>query len=153
MQRREFLNLSVLAAVAAVVPTVNAEDYRMTKPAVWTAHTVDDAIMAMYGSKATTEGGVTITIPDVAANGGAVPINVKSDIDAKSVAIFQDANPEAAVSSFTVHENSIIDYDLKIKLKSDGGTPVTVTTIVEGRDGILYKGVKTIKVATGGCDP
>ena len=151
MERRKFLSLSGLAAVAAVVPAANAEDFRTTKPTVWTAHTVDDAVMAMYGKKATTESGVTVTMPDVAANGGAVPVNIKSDIDAKSVALFQNANPEAAVAAFTIHENSIINYDLKFKLKSDG-TPITVTAIVEGKDGKLYSGVKTLTVALGGCE-
>jgi len=152
MQRRKFLSLSGLAAVAALAPaSVNAEDFRKTKPTVWTAHTVDDAITAMYGTTAATESGVTLTMPDVASNGGAVPVNVKSDIDAKSVAIFQNANPEAAIAAFTVHENSIINYDLKIKLKSDG-TPITVTAIVEGKDGKLYVGKKTLTVALGGCE-
>lgn len=151
MERRKFLSLSGLAAVAAVVPAANAEDFRKTKPTVWTAHTVDDAVMAMYGTKATTESGVTVTMPDVAANGGAVPVNVKSGIDAKSVALFQNANPEAAVAAWTIHEGSVIDYDLKIKLKSDG-TPITVTAIVEGKDGKLYSGVKTLTVALGGCE-
>ncbi|MFC2074477.1 thiosulfate oxidation carrier protein SoxY [Campylobacterota bacterium] len=151
MERRKFLSLGTLAAVAVVVPTANAEDFRKTKPTVWTAHTVDDAVMAMYGTKATTESGVTVTMPDVAANGGAVPVNVKSSIDAKSVALFQNANPESAVAAWTIHEGSIIDYDLKIKLKSDG-TPITVTAIVEGKDGKLYSGVKTLTVALGGCE-
>jgi len=151
MQRRKFLSLGVLTAVAAIVPVANAEDFRATKPTVWTAHTVDDAVMAMYGTKATTQSGVTITMPDVAANGGAVPVNIKSDIDAKSVALFQNANPESAVAAFTIHEGSIINYDLKIKLKSDG-TPITVTAIVEGKDGKLYSGVKTLTVALGGCE-
>ena len=151
MQRREFLSLSAIVAVAALVPTANAEDFRATKPTVWTANTVDDAVMAMYGTAAVIQSGVTVTMPDVAANGGAVPFNVKSDIAAKSVTIFQNANPESTVAAFVVHKNSIIDYDLKIKLKSDG-TPVTVTAIVEGRDGKLYSGVKTLTVATGGCD-
>lgn len=152
MQRRKFLSLSGLAAVAAMVPAaVNAEDFRKTKPTIWTAHTVDDAITAMYGTAAATESGVTVTMPDVAANGGAVPVNITSNIDAKSVALFQDANPEAAVAAFTVHENSIIDFDLKIKLKSDG-TPITVTAIVEGKDGKLYVGKKTLTVALGGCE-
>mgnify|MGYP000400763381 FL=1 len=151
MERRKFLSLSGLAAVAAVVPAANAEDFRKTKPTVWTAHTVDDAVMAMYGTKTTTESGVTVTMPDVAANGGAVPVNIKSDIDAKSVALFQNANPESAVAAFTIHENSIINYDLKIKLKSDG-TPITVTDTVEGKDGKQYSGVKTLKVALVDCE-
>ena len=151
MQRRKFLSLSGMAALVTVVPAVNAEDFRETKPTVWTAHTVDDAITAMYGTTAATESGITIKMPDEAANGAAVPINVKSDIDAKSIAIFQNANPESAVAAFTVHENSIIDYDLQIKLKSVG-TPITVTVIAEGKDGKLYSGIKTITVALGGCE-
>ena len=152
MERRKFLSLSGLAvAAAALAPAANAEDFRKTKPTVWTAHTVDDAVSAMYGTTATTESGVTVTMPDVAANGGAVPVNIKSDIDAKTVALFQNANPESAVAAWTIHEGTIINFDLKIKLKSDG-TPITVTAIVEGKDGKLYSGVKTLNVALGGCE-
>ena len=151
MQRRKFLSLSGLAAVAAMVPSANAEDFRKAKPTVWTAHTVEDGITAMYGTAATTESGISIKMPDVAANGGAVPINIKSDLDIKSIAIFQNANPESAVAAFTVHENSIVDYDLQIKLKSDG-TPITVTVVAEGKDGKLYSGVNTLTVALGGCE-
>ncbi len=152
MERRKFLSLSGLAvAAAALVPAANAEDFRATKPTVWTAHTVDDAITAMYGTTAVIESGVKVDMPDVAANGGAVPIAISSDIPAKSVAVFQNANPESAVAAFTVHENSIIDYDMNIKLKSDG-TPITVTVIVEGQDGKLYAGKKILTVALGGCE-
>jgi sulfur-oxidizing protein SoxY len=151
MQRRKFLSLSVLTAVAAVVPAANAEDFRNTRPTVWTAHTVDDAVMAMYGTKTMTENGVALKTPDPATNSASVPVNIKSNINAKSVAVFQDANPEAAVAIFTVHENSIIDYDLNIKLRSDG-TPITITAVIEGRDGKLYYGTKTLKVALGTCD-
>jgi sulfur-oxidizing protein SoxY len=151
MQRRKFLSLSVLTAVAAVVPAANAEDFRTTKPTAWTAQTVDDAVVAMYGTKVTTESSVTLTTPDPATNSASVPVNIKSNINAKSVAVFQDANPEATVAVFTVHENSIIDYDLNIKLRSDG-TPITITAVVEGKDGKLYSGTKTLKVALGTCD-
>ena len=152
MERRKFLSLSGLAvAAAALAPAANAEDFRKTKPTVWTAHTVNDAVTAMYGTTAATESGVTVTMPDVAANGGAVPVNIKSDIDAKTVALFQDANPESAVAAWTIHEGTIINFDLKIKLKSDG-TPITVTAIVEGKDGKLYSGKKTLSVALGGCE-
>ena len=151
MQRRKFLSLGALAAVATVIPVANAEDFRKTRPTVWTAHSVDDAVMAMYGTKATIQSGVTITTPDIAHKGDNVPVNVQSDINAKSVAIFQDANPESTVAVFTVHENSIIDYDLRIKLKSDG-SPITITSIIEGKDGKLYSGIRTLEVSPGGCD-
>lgn len=149
MERRKFLGLGVFAAAAALAPiTLSAEDYRKTKPAVWTSHTVEDAIAKMYGTGAIIEKGVTVTSPDVAANGGAVPVDFSSDIAAKSVAVFQDANPESAVCVFTLTENSVIDFAIKIKMKQSG----TITVVVEGRDGKLYSGKKTLSVALGGCE-
>ena len=151
MQRRQFLSLSAFTAVAIIIPASNAEDFRATKPTVWTAHNVDDAVMAMYGTNEVIQSGVILTIPNPAPRGSAVPVNIKSTIEAKSVALFQNANPESAVATWTVHEGSIIDYDIKIKLKSVG-EPIAVTAIVEGIDGKLYSAVSTLKVAPGGCD-
>lgn len=149
MERRKFLGFGIVAAAAALVPgTLSAEDYRKTKPDAWTAHTVDDAIAKLYGSSKTIEQGVTLTAPDVAANGGAVPVDFSSEISAKSVAVFQDANPESAVCAFTLNENSVIDFSIKIKMKQSG----TLTVVVEGRDGKLYSAKKTLSVALGGCE-
>ncbi|MDD5211443.1 MAG: thiosulfate oxidation carrier protein SoxY [Sulfuricurvum sp.] len=149
MERRKFLGLGVFAAAAALIPaTLSAEDYRKTKPDAWKAHTVEDAIAKLYGTSTTIEQGVTVTTPDVAANGGAVPVDISSDIAAKSVAVFQNANPESAVCVFTLNETSIIDYAIKIKMKQSG----TITVVVEGRDGKLYSGKKTLSVALGGCE-
>jgi sulfur-oxidizing protein SoxY len=149
MQRRKFLSLGALAAVAAIAPAnLSAEDYRKTKADAWKAHTVEDAMTKLYGSSKTIEKGVKLTAPDVASNGGAIPVSVSSDIAAKSVAIFQDVNPESAVAVFTVLENSIIDYDVKIKMKKSG----TITVVVEGKDGKLYSAKKTLDVALGGCE-
>ncbi len=153
MQRRKFLSLVGLGAVAATVApaALSATDWRKEKPDAWQAKTVDSAIKAMYGDKPVVEGDITVTTPDVAASGGAVPVNVKSGIDAKSVAIFQDANPESAVIVFDINKYSIINYDVKMKLKSVGD-PITVTCIVEGKDGKLYSGKRTLDVALGGCE-
>lgn len=149
MERRKFLGFGIAAAAAALVPaTLSAEDYRKTKPAVWTAHTVDDAIAKLYGTSTTIEQGVTLTAPDVAANGGAVPVDFSSEIAAKSVAVFQDANPESAVCAFTLNENSVVDFSIKIKMKQSG----TLTVVVEGKDGKLYSAKKTLSVALGGCE-
>lgn len=149
MQRRTFLSLAAGAVALAAVPaSVRAEDFRKAKPEAWTARTVEDAIKALYGSAATVEEGVTVVTPDVASNGGAVPVNVTSDIDAKTVAIFQNVNPESAVIVYELNEYSIIDFDIKIKMKGSG----TITAVVEGKDGKLYSGAKTLNVALGGCE-
>ncbi|PID47837.1 MAG: thiosulfate oxidation carrier protein SoxY [Proteobacteria bacterium] len=147
MQRRKFLSLSALALTASAL-NLRAEDYRKSKPDVWTSHKVDDAIKKLYGTDKLVEKGVKLKIPKVASNGGAIPVNIKSDIDAKSVALFQDTNPESTVAVFTIHKDSIIDLDVNIKMKASG----KITAVVEGKDGKLYAKTKGLEVALGGCE-
>ena len=149
MERRNFLNVTLGALALAVMPAnVKAEDYRTTKPAVWSAHTVDDAIQAMYGSTTLIEEGVSLRAPDVASNGGAIPVDFSTDLDIKSIALYQDANPEAAVCVYTTNKYSINNYSVKIKMGKSG----TITIVAEGNDGKLYAAKKTLEVALGGCE-
>lgn len=145
MERRKFLGLGLTAA--AVLPVaLSATDWRQTKPDTWTAHNIDDAVKALYGDIKAEMTGVKLQLPKVASNGGAVPVAFKSDIPAKTVALLQDANPEAAVAVFD--EPSVIDFSLNIKMKGTG----TITVIVEGKDGKFYRVDEKIEVALGGCE-
>jgi sulfur-oxidizing protein SoxY len=149
MERRNFLSMTLGALALATVPaSVKAEDFRKTKPAVWTAHTVDDAIKAMYGSTDLVMEGVTVKAPKVASNGGAIPVDFATDKDIKSITVFQDANPEAAVVSMTTNKYSINKYSIKIKMGKSG----TITVVAEGTDGKLYAAKVTLDVALGGCE-
>lgn len=149
MNRRKFLGLG-LAAVALAPVAINAIDFRKEKPDAWTAKTIDDAIKALYGDVKPIESDkIKIKNPKVASNGGAVPVGIKSDIDAKSVSLLQEVNPESAVATWTVPEGGIIDYSTKIKMKASG----TLTVVVEGKDGKLYiKTTDKMEVALGGCE-
>jgi sulfur-oxidizing protein SoxY len=148
MDRRKFLGLG-LAAIAVVPATLSATDFRKEKPDTWTAHKVDEAIKALYGDvKLEKSEDITIKVPKIASNGGAVPVGVKSDIKAKTVALFQDANPEAAVCVWEVAEGTNVAYGLKIKMKGSGA----VTVVVEGTDGKFYTASKSMQVALGGCE-
>lgn len=147
MDRRKFLSVSMVA-VAVLPASLSAIDFRATKPDTWTAHTIDDAIKALYGDIKPEEKGVTVKAPKVASNGGAIPVTIESDIAAKTVALFQDANPEAAVAVFSVAEGGIVDYMMKIKMKKSG----KLTAIVEGTDGKFYVGTQSLEVALGGCE-
>ena len=149
MERRNFLNITLGALALAVVPaSVKAEDYRKSKPTVWTAHTVDDAIKNMYGTTTTIEKGVKLKAPKVASNGGAIPVDFSTEIPAKTIGVFQDANPEAAVCVYTIGKNDVTEYSIKIKM----GKPGTITIIVEGQDGKLYSAKQSLDVALGGCE-
>ncbi len=149
MQRRQFLNLTLGALALAIVPaSVRAEDFRKSKPKVWSAHTVEDGIKALFGTTTTIEKGVKLNTPDVAANGGAIPVKFGTKIPAKTIAVFQDANPESAVCVYSVNEYSVNNYEVKIKMGKSG----TITVVVEGQDGKLYSAKKTLDVALGGCE-
>jgi len=156
MNRRKFLGLGVMAVAAmpAILSAAGSIDFRATKPDTWTAKNVDAGIKALYGDIKPEEKGVTVKVPKVASNGGAVPVTIKSDIPAKTVALFQDMNPESAVAVFNVPEGGIVDYFLKIKLKGtdkNGGNGV-ITAVVEGKDGKFYMGKQSLQVAKGGCE-
>ena len=149
MNRRKFLGLG-LAAVALAPVAINAIDFRKEKPDAWKAKTVEDAIKGIYGDAKPVESDkIKIKHPKVASNGGSVPVTIKSDIEAKSVALFQNVNPESAVAVWTVPEGGIVDYSTKIKMKASG----KMTVVVEGKDGKLYiKTTDKMEVALGGCE-
>jgi sulfur-oxidizing protein SoxY len=158
MERREFLNLTFGALALAVVPaSVRAEDFRKSKPTVWTAHKMDDAIKAMFGTTTTIEKGVKLSAANVsfdsgkmatAANGGAIPVDFSTKIPAKTIAVFQDANPESAVCAYSIGKYDVTTYSIKIKM----GNPGTIKVVVEGKDGKLYSATQKLNVAKGGCE-
>ena len=156
MNRRNFIGFGVLAmaTLPATLSALSSIDFRKTKPDTWTAKTVDTAIKALYGDIKPEENGVKVKAPKVASNGGAVPVTIKSDIPAKTVAFFQNMNPESAVAVWNVPEDGIVDYFVKIKLKAtdENGGNGELTAIVEGKDGKFYVGKTKLQVAKGGCE-
>jgi len=158
MKRREFFGFG-LTAVLASLP-LSATDFRKEKPKAWTEKNVFDgkkptmkgieaAIKDLYGDVKVAESkDIKIKLPKVANNGGQVPVAFKSSIDAKTVAVFQDVNPECLVAVFDINENMVIDHFLKIKMKQSG----EVAVVVEGKDGKYYMAKQSIEVALGGCE-
>ena len=150
MERRKFLGvgLAVFAAIVAPGTNLRAMDFRTTMPKAWTAEKSVDAIKELYGSaelKKTDK--IKFTAPKLAENGGSIPINIKSDLDLESVALFQDANPRSLTVVFTIPVGGIIDYDFRIKMRQTA----LVTVVAKGRDGTLYTTSKEIDVSIGGC--
>jgi len=158
MRRREFLGFGVMAVVASL--PLGATDFRKEKASAWTEKNVfdgkkptqkgvDAAIKDLYGDvKVVESGDVKLKLPKVANNGGQVPVAFKTDIPAKTIAVFQDVNPEGLVAVYEVNDNAVADYFLKIKMKQSGN----VYVVVEGKDGKFSMAKKSIEVALGGCE-
>jgi len=147
MDRRKFLGLGL--ATLALVPMTNlkAVDFRAEKPDAWKSTAPADAIKGLYGDIKPEEKGVKIKAPKLAENGGKIPVVIKSDIEAKSVALLQDSNPRSLVAAWTIPEGGIIDFSVTMKMKKSG----KITAIVEGKDGKFYSKVLPIEVSKGGC--
>jgi len=149
MQRRKFLNIALGTVVVGMAPTsILATDLRKTIPTLWSATKVDAAITALYGSSTYNKEGVKIKAPKVASNGGSIPVSFSTDLKIKSIALLQDANPEAAVLVYESNKYSVNDYSVKIKMKKSG----TLTVVALGEDGKLYGEEFTLEVALGGCE-
>jgi len=147
MNRRKFLGLGLGVAAATMVPAnLSAVNFRETKPKAWTASKVDAGMKEVFGTSATTASGIKLNAPAIAENGAVIPISVSTDLKAKTVAIFQDANPESTVAVFTVPANGIIDYSVRIKMAKTG-----IVTVVADVDGKLHSASATVKVTAGGC--
>jgi len=147
MNRRNFLGLGLgVAAVSMIPATLSAEDFRASKPKVWTATKMDEAIKEMFGTTATTESGINLSAPDIAENGAVIPISFTTALNAKTIAVFQDANPESTVAVFTMGSKSVADYAIRIKMQKTG-----TVKIIANVDGKLYSASKVVKVTIGGC--
>ncbi len=150
MNRRKFLSFAGSAIALSVIPVnLNAEDYRKAKPDVWTAHNLDDATQALYGIKEPIlSDKIKITVPKINSSGASVPVKFETTLDAKTIALFQDANPESAVAVYDVNIYDLKKYEAKIKMEKDG----MIMVLVEATDGKIYMAKVATKVAAGGCE-
>jgi sulfur-oxidizing protein SoxY len=138
-----------MVALYVVPMNLNAKDYRKLKPKVWEAHTIDDATQALYGIKKPIESDkIKIKVPKINSSGGAVPVKFETSLDAKTIALFQDANPESAVAVFEVTKYDLKKYEVKIKMGKNG----KIMVLVEANDGKIYMAQAETEVAAGGCE-
>lgn len=99
---------------------------------------------------------VQLVAPEIASNGGAVPISIRSSIKAKSVTLFakQEQAKMKFICQWRMHGQSIIEYDLNIKLNSNGSIwnskDNNLKVVIEAEDGKFYTTEKQVRVALGG---
>jgi hypothetical protein len=150
MNRRHFLVLGF--CIFPYTAEVLAEDYRKGKPLAWKASSINDAAMALYGREkfATIQKSTDIELivpKGVVKDREEIPIIIRSPIKAKTLAIFQDGNPESLVAVFEISEESIIEYEMNIRMQFKG----TVFAVLEGVDGKLYYTRSYVDILTLGC--
>ena len=132
--RREFIALGLGAAAMAVVP-------------LRASAATEDAIAEFTGGAEATEGGVTLTAPEIAENGNTVPISVSAP-GAEAIIVLAAGNPNPDVATFKFgplagsHEAST-----RIRLAQTQD----VIAIARMPDGSFARTAQEVKVTIGGC--
>ena len=150
MNRRRFLGLGAALFASTILPTTNLEaiNFSVEKPKAWDEVASTGAITELYGNGALIDtDDISIKAPKLAENGGSIPVKIKSSMDLESIAIFQDANPRSLVAVFTIPNNAIIEYDIRIKMRKTS----VVTVVAKGKNGKLYRATQNVEVSIGGC--
>ena len=137
MTRRDACRLGLAATAAAVAGL----------PAFASADAASEAVMAFTGGVAPTEGGVNLNAPEIAENGGTVPIEVSAE-GATDIVLLADGNPSPGVATF--HFGPLAGSaaaSTRIRLASTQN----VIAVAKMADGSFRQASREVKVTIGGC--
>jgi sulfur-oxidizing protein SoxY len=106
-----------------------------------------DAIKSLYGKTAEPSDKVKLDAPEIAENGGVVPISVSAALaDVTSISILVSENPNALAASYRIPAGTMPSVANRLKMQKTSN----VIAIVEA-GGKLYSATKEVKVTVGGC--
>jgi sulfur-oxidizing protein SoxY len=106
-----------------------------------------DAIKALYGRSADASDQIKLDAPEIAENGGVVPISVLTTLPGvTSISFLVSENPNALAASYVIPEGTMPSVANRLKMAKTSN----VIAIVEA-NGKLYSATKEVKVTVGGC--
>jgi sulfur-oxidizing protein SoxY len=106
-----------------------------------------DAIKSLYGKTAEPSDKDKLDAPEIAENGGVVPISVSTTLaDVTSISFLVSENPNALAASYRIPAGTMPSVANRLKMAKTSN----VIAIVEA-GGKLYSATKEVKVTVGGC--
>lgn len=106
-----------------------------------------DAIKALYGRDHEASDKIKLDTPEIAENGGVVPVSVTTSLpDVSSISFVVSENPNALAASYRIPEGTIPAVANRLKMAKT----CDVIALVES-GGKLYSATKEVKVTVGGC--
>ena len=137
LTRRDVLRLGGGAAAAAALLPAGASA---------ASNGVEQAIAEFTGGAAPEDGGLVLEVPEIADNGGAVPVRVTAE-GARRIALFADGNPSPGVVVFAFGPLATPAAATRIRLAGSQN----VIAVAELADGTFRKASRAIAVTAGGC--
>jgi len=131
---------------------VLATDSRTINVKAWKSSLLNDAALSLYGRKkfSTLQKSKKVKIGapmGIIKDRNNIPIAIDTTIKAKTLSLFQDGNAKSLIAVFNLEENSIVAYELSIRMEMKG----TIFAVVESMDGKLYYARKYVDILTMGC--
>lgn len=151
VDRRRFMkavagtaSLAVMG-IAGLAPTAAQAAW---PKAAFDAKTSKDVIDAMFkGVPIEKSDAVTILAPDLAENGGVVPISVSTTLkDVESITVLAEDNPRALTSTYKLGKRAAAAISVRVKLAKTQN--VTAIVMAQGK---AYSATRRITVSVGGC--
>jgi len=109
-----------------------------------------DAVKKVFGDVKLIEKYVSLFAPDLASNGGSIPLVIRPNIDVKSLSVFTTANDYKKMyfvcTFYTIGKYEILEYYLRFMMRESGYAQV----VVEAKDGKFYTAHRYIEVAIAG---
>lgn len=132
-------NLKTFILSLFIVTSLNAVDYHKSHPEAWKAGSLNESAMALYGKEKFSTIKQTLNMELIAPkalvrDAQQIPIRVRSNIPAKSVAIFVDKHDEALIAVFHRDHFEKIDLSLNIRMERKA----TLFVVIESMSGVLY---------------
>jgi len=118
---------------------LGAKDYHLSNEKAWKPSNINKAAIALYGEKKFSRIkkslNIELIVPTaVVRDPQSVAIRVRTNIPAKSIAIFQNANPSALVAVFHIENFEKTDLEIPLRMERKG----TVFAVIESMSGVLY---------------
>lgn len=140
--RRDVLSLAAAGLAALAAGLTGLVPVRVARA----ANQTQLAIALFTKGALPLEGGVRIEAPEIADNGGAVPVQVSAD-GARRIALFADGNPSPGVAVFSFGKWVKPAASTRIRLAGSQ----KLIAVAEMVDGTFRKTSRSIKVTAGGC--
>lgn len=146
--RREALKHS--AAVAGLLAATGLFPHyaQAFDKAAFDAKSIAEAVKAMGGTAPVESKDITLTGPDIADNGAAVPLGVSVSLsNVKRVLLLVEKNPSALIAMFNISPQIETNFSIRTKMSESSDVYAVAIT----HDGKAFFAKKDIKVTLGGC--
>jgi sulfur-oxidizing protein SoxY len=151
-KRRGFLRsaagASALGLAWATGMLASARAWAAWPKAAFEAKEVKEMMAALFaGGAPEPSAAVSITMPQIAENGGQVPVVVQADLPkVDSITVIAEGNPRPLVVTATYGPRAMPTLSTRMKLAKT----MKITAVVRS-DGKLYSAQRSVEVSVGGC--